>query len=155
MIDPESPPWACAVLGIVVATAAVTISSRRISRCTLNPPGGTGGDVIPERTKLVPNMALYLEDLTPGLKIEGGPLTVDEEAAIAFARQFDPQPFHTDPVAALTGFFGGLVLSGWHTAALTMRMLAGTKVSQIVNGLVGLEVRHIRFPSPARPGDTL
>jgi acyl dehydratase len=100
-------------------------------------------------------MALYLEDLTPGLKIEGGPLTVDEEAAIAFARQFDPQPFHTDPVAALTGFFGGLVLSGWHTAALTMRMLAGTKVSQIVNGLVGLEVRHIRFPSPARPGDTL
>jgi acyl dehydratase len=100
-------------------------------------------------------MALYLEDLTPGLTVEGGPITVDEEAAIAFARQFDPQPFHTDPVAARASFFGGLVVSGWHTAALSMRMLADTRVSQIVNGLIGLEARHIRWPNPTRPGDTL
>jgi acyl dehydratase len=100
-------------------------------------------------------MAVYLEDMTPGFTITGGPRTVTEEEAIAFARQFDPQPFHTDPVAAKRGFFGELVVSGWHTAALSMRMLVDTDMSAIANGLVGLESRRIRWPHPTRPGDTL
>jgi acyl dehydratase len=100
-------------------------------------------------------MALYLEDLTPGFTVASDPTTVAQEEAIAFARQFDPQPFHTDPVAAQKSVFGGLVLSGWYTAALSMRMQAETRLAQIANGMIGVEVRHMRFPRPARPGDTL
>jgi acyl dehydratase len=80
---------------------------------------------------------------------------VTQEEAIAFARQFDPQPFHTDPVAAQASPFGGLVLSGWYTAALTMRMQARTGLAQIANGMIGIEVRHMRFPRPVLPGDAL
>ena len=98
---------------------------------------------------------LYLEDLTPGMTVQSGPLTVTEAEAIAFARQFDPQPFHTDPVAAKDSLFGELVLSGWHTGALSMRMLLDTPLGSIANGLVGIEVRKMRMPRPARPGDTL
>jgi acyl dehydratase len=99
--------------------------------------------------------ALYLEDLIPGKTVQGGPLTVSEADAIAFARQFDPQPFHTDPVAAKNTFFGELVLSGWHTGSLSMRMLVDSPLGTIANGLVGIEVRKLRMPRPARPGDTL
>jgi acyl dehydratase len=98
---------------------------------------------------------LYLEDLAPGASFQAGPITVSEEEAIAFARQFDPQPFHTDPVAARDTMFQGLALSGWHTAALTMKMLTTSPMARIANGLVGIEVRHLRWPRPARPGDTL
>ncbi|HYN27712.1 MAG TPA: MaoC family dehydratase [Burkholderiales bacterium] len=100
-------------------------------------------------------MPLYLEDLTPGMTVTSGPVTVTEEEAIAFARQFDPQPFHTDPVAAKTSMFDGLAVSGWHTAALTMRMLTQSSLAQIANGLVGVELRSLRWPRPTRPGDTL
>jgi acyl dehydratase len=99
--------------------------------------------------------ALYLEDLHPGQTLKGGPVTVSEADAIAFARQFDPQPFHTDPEAAKSTFFGGLALSGWHTAALTMRMLAESAMGKIANGLIGIEIRRLHWPRPARPGDTL
>jgi acyl dehydratase len=98
---------------------------------------------------------LYLEDLEPGKTFTAGPLTVTEEEAIAFARQFDPQPFHTDAEAAKDSMFQGLALSGWHTAALSMKMLVESTLARISNGLVGLEVRHMRWPRPARPGDTL
>jgi acyl dehydratase len=100
-------------------------------------------------------MPLYLEDLTPGMSLGSGPVTVSEADAIAFAQQFDPQPFHTDPVAAKDTMFAGLALSGWHTAALSMRMLALSPLAKIANGLVGVEIRHMRWPRPARPGDTL
>jgi acyl dehydratase len=100
-------------------------------------------------------MAIYLEDLTPGLAVTANLITVTAEESIAFARQFDPQPFHTDPIAAAGTAFGGLVLSGWHTAALTMRMQATTPLADIANGMIGLEVRSLRFPRPVRPGDTL
>jgi acyl dehydratase len=100
-------------------------------------------------------MVLFLEDLNPGFTVTAPAVTVTEAEAIAFARQFDPQPFHTDPVAARDSLFGGLVLSGWHTAALTMRMLASTAIAQIANGMVGLEARHMRWPHPTRPGDSL
>jgi acyl dehydratase len=98
---------------------------------------------------------LYLEDLHPGQSLTAGPVTVSEADAIAFARQFDPQPFHTDPEAARSSFFQGLALSGWHTAALTMRMLAQSPLSRLANGLIGIEIRHLRWPRPGRPGDTL
>jgi acyl dehydratase len=98
---------------------------------------------------------LYLEDLTPGLTASAGPVTVSEADAIAYARQFDPQPFHTDPEAAKGTFFGGLALSGWHTASLSMKMLAESPLNAIANGLVGIEIRRMRWPRPARPGDTL
>jgi acyl dehydratase len=98
---------------------------------------------------------LYLEDLQPGRTLSAGPVTVSEEEAIAFARQFDPQPFHTDPLAARGSMFQGLALSGWHTAALSMRMLVDSPLAKIANGLVGIEIRHLRWPKPARPGDAL
>jgi acyl dehydratase len=98
---------------------------------------------------------LYLEDLTPGKTVIAGPVTVSEQEAIAFARQFDPQPFHTDPQAAKDSFFGGLAVSGWHTAALSMKMLAESALARIANGLIGIEVRKLRWPRPTRPGDTL
>jgi acyl dehydratase len=99
--------------------------------------------------------ALYLEDLVPGRILTAGPVTVTEAEAIAFARQFDPQPFHTDPAAAHASMFGGLALSGWHTAALSMKMLAESPLIRIANGLVGIEIRHMRWPRPTRPNDTL
>jgi acyl dehydratase len=98
---------------------------------------------------------MYLEDLTPGATIAAGPVTVTQEDAIAFARQFDPQPFHTDPEAAKASFFNGLAASGWHTAALSMRMLATCPLARIANGLIGIEIRQMRWPRPTRPGDTL
>lgn len=98
---------------------------------------------------------MYLEDLQPGLKLTAGPVTISEADAIAFARQFDPQPFHTDPLAARDTFFNGLALSGWHTAALSMKMLAQSGLSRIANGLIGIEIRNMKWPRPARPGDSL
>jgi acyl dehydratase len=98
---------------------------------------------------------IYLEDLSPGQTLEAGPVTVSEKDCIAFARQFDPQPFHTDPVAAKSSMFRGLALSGWHTAALSMMMLTRSPLAKIANGLVGIEIRRMRWPRPARPGDTL
>ncbi|MDQ1486607.1 MAG: hypothetical protein QOJ62_2300 [Actinomycetota bacterium] len=100
-------------------------------------------------------MPLYLEDLTPGLVVTGGPVTVTQEDVIAFARQFDPQPFHIDPEAAESTFFHGLAASGWHTAALSMRMAVDSPLNALAYGLIGIEIRRLRWPVPTRPGDTL
>ncbi|TWA64350.1 acyl dehydratase [Azospirillum brasilense] len=96
----------------------------------------------------------YLDDLTPGDRFIGGPVTVTEEDIVAFARQFDPQPFHLDPEAARDSVFGGLAASGWHTAGLTMRMIV-TGDGALVGGFVGMGVEDIRWPLPTRPGDAL
>jgi acyl dehydratase len=98
-------------------------------------------------------MALYLEDLSPGQRFTAGPLTVTAEEIIAFARQYDPQPFHLDPEAAKAHLFGGLVASGWHTAALTMRL-----VTQALEGLAWGVVGgggDLQWPRPVRPGEAL
>ena len=100
-------------------------------------------------------LPMYLEDLSPGRTVTAGPVTVSEAEAIAYARQFDPQPFHTDAEAAKTSFFQGLALSGWHTASLSMRMLVDSPLAAIANGLIGIEIRNMRWPRAARPGDTL
>ena len=100
-------------------------------------------------------MTLYLEDLTPGLVFTGGPVDVTQQGVVEFARQFDPQDFHTNPETADSSFFGGLAASGWHTAALSMRMAVDAQINDFAGGMIGLEVRSLRWPRPTRPGDTL
>lgn len=96
---------------------------------------------------------LYLEDLTPGQRFTSGTWPVDEAAIRAFAGQFDPQPFHLDPQAARNSLFQGLVASGWHTAAITMRLLV-TGGLNLAGGLIGTGAT-INWLKPTRPGDVL
>jgi acyl dehydratase len=95
----------------------------------------------------------YLDDLAVGQVFRSGSLVVDEAAIIAFAAEFDPQPFHLDPEQAKATFFGGLAASGWHTAALTMRLLVDGE-ARIAGGIIG-GGGEISWPRPTRPGDTL
>jgi acyl dehydratase len=96
----------------------------------------------------------YFEDYALGATRECGSVSVDEASIVAFAKEFDPQPFHVDPVAAAAGPFGGLIASGWHTAALVMRLLVDNYLSAESSlGSAGLD--EIRWPYAVRPGDTL
>lgn len=99
------------------------------------------------------NDRLFLEDLDVGLSFTSAAHALDEEQIVAFARQFDPQLFHLDPEAAKTTFFGGLAASGWHTAAITMRLLVGDG-GLFAGGIVGAGV-EVRWPTPTRPQDVL
>lgn len=96
---------------------------------------------------------LYLEDLPVGRRFTTGSVALDAAAIKEFAARFDPQPFHLDEAAAAKSFFGGLVASGWHTAALTMRLLV-TSGLPIAGGVIGAG-GEIRWPRPVRPGDVL
>ena len=96
---------------------------------------------------------IYLEDLAPGRRFTAGPVTVTEEEILAFARQFDPQPFHLDHEAARRHIFGGLTASGWHTAALTMRMVTEA-LKDLPWGIVGAG-GELQWTKPVRPGDVL
>jgi acyl dehydratase len=96
----------------------------------------------------------YLEDLKVGDRFQSGPYEVTEKAINDFAREFDPQPFHLDRDAAKQSVFGGLVASGWHTAAITMRLLVTSDLN-LAGGAIGLGVDELRFPRPVRPGDIL
>src|SRR5262245_24068976 len=93
--------------------------------------------------------ALYLDDLRVGQRFVSGTHLMDEEHIRAFAGQFDPQPFHLDAEAAKTTLFGGLVASGWHTAAITMRLLVQSGLP-LAGGIVGAG-GEIKWPSPVRP----
>jgi acyl dehydratase len=95
----------------------------------------------------------YYEDFSVGEVFEFGSVTVTEPDIIAFARQFDPQAMHTDPVAAARGSTGGLIASGWHTVALMMRMYADNFLPE--DGLPAPGVDELRWLLPVRPGDTL
>lgn len=95
---------------------------------------------------------LWLEDLHVGQTFVSGSLTLTAEDIKTFARQFDPQPFHLDETAAKDSLFGGLAASGWHTAALTMRLLV--EAFPLAGGLVGAG-GETTWPRPTRPGDTL
>lgn len=96
---------------------------------------------------------LYLEDLAVGQSFTSGSQTVTVEAIKAFARQFDPQPFHLDEAAAARSFFGGLAASGWHTAAITMKLLVESGM-RLSGGLIGAG-GELTWPRPTRPGDVL
>jgi acyl dehydratase len=96
----------------------------------------------------------YLEDLHVGDRFVSGSYEVTEEAINDFAGEFDPQPFHLDREAAKKSIFGGLVASGWHTAAITMRLLVTSDLN-LAGGAIGLGVDELRFPKPVQPGDIL
>jgi acyl dehydratase len=95
---------------------------------------------------------LYLDDLAVGRRFASGSHAVDEAGIKAFAREFDPQPFHLDEAAAASSLFCGLAASGWHTAAVTMRLLVGSV--PLAGGVIGAG-GEIAWPRPTRPGDVL
>jgi acyl dehydratase len=99
---------------------------------------------------------LYFEDLWSGQMIHtgGNPVSVDAEAIKTFARQFDQQPFHLDEAKAANTFFRGLVASGWHTTALTMKLMVDGGVP-LAGGIIGAGVDELRWPQPVKPGDRL
>lgn len=96
---------------------------------------------------------LYLEDIQPGQRFTSGTHTLDEAQIKAFAHQFDPQPFHLDDEAAQDSLFGSLAASGWHTAAITMRLQVESGLP-ISGGIIGAG-GEIAWPRPTRPGDIL
>jgi acyl dehydratase len=96
----------------------------------------------------------YFEDYVPGEVHEFGSIAVEESEMIDFARRFDPQPFHRDPVAAKRSVFGGLIASGWHTASLMMRLFVDHYLSHVAS-LSSPGVDQLRWLKPVRPGDTL
>ena len=99
------------------------------------------------------NDLLYLEDIQVGQKFASDSYAVDEAQIKAFASQFDPQPFHLDEQAARDSLFGGLAASGWHTAAITMRLIV-TNSTRFAGGVIGAGC-EISWPIPTRPGDIL
>ena len=96
----------------------------------------------------------HLEDFAPGQVFRSGSLAVTAEAIIAYAREYDPQPFHLDEAAARGTLFGGLAASGWHTAALTMKLLVGSDFRP-AGGIIGGGMEELAWPRPVRPGDLL
>ena len=96
----------------------------------------------------------YLEDFAPGQQFDLGRRAVTREEIVAFARDFDPQPFHTDEAAAAESIYGGLIASGWHTAALFMRLFVDGLLRDAASlGSPGVD--SVRWQRPVRPGDTL
>jgi acyl dehydratase len=96
----------------------------------------------------------YLDDYKVGDRFSSHTVTVSADEIIAFGRLYDPQPFHTDIEAAKTSVFHGLAASGWHTAALTMRLFVES-MHKPAGGLLGAGVEVLDWPLPVRPGDTL
>jgi acyl dehydratase len=96
---------------------------------------------------------LYMDELQPGMRFNSAEHAIDEAQINAFATQFDPQPFHLDAEAAKTTLFGGLAASGWHTAAITMRLLVGGGLP-LAGGIIGAS-GELSWPKPTRPGDLL
>ena len=95
----------------------------------------------------------YFEDLHVGDRFKSEPLNVTEKELIRFACQFDPQSFHLNRKTAQRTMFKGLITSGWHTAAMTMRLFVDTL--NFAKGAVGLGVDKLRWPTAVRPGDVL
>jgi acyl dehydratase len=95
----------------------------------------------------------YFDDLKAGDRFKSERFDVTEKLLIEFAQKFDPQPFHVDPTKAARTIFKGLIASGWHTAAITMRLFVQTL--NFAEGAIGLGVDELRWPNPVRPGDSL
>ena len=101
----------------------------------------------------MPAETLHYEDFFVGQVFESDTYEITRERIHAFASEFDPQPFHLDEAAADASFFQGLAASGWHTAAVAMRMRVQT--IRVLGGMVGAGIEEIRWTKPVRPGDTL
>lgn len=97
---------------------------------------------------------LYLEDFAVGQIFHGGRHKIDKEQIIAFARQYDPQFYHLDEEAAKNSPFKGLAASGWHTAAITMRLLVDGEFKP-AGGILGVGFDQLSWSKPVRPGDEL
>ena len=95
----------------------------------------------------------YFEDLKAGDRFKSETYKVSEEQIVSFAREFDPQPFHLDATVARQTMFKDLIASGWHTAAITMRLFVRTL--NFAEGAIGLGVDELRWPHAVRPGDVL
>jgi acyl dehydratase len=106
-----------------------------------------------EPNKLRADDRLYLDDLHVGRRFTSGTHEIDEAQIKAFAKQFDPQPFHLDNEAAKGTLFAGLAASGWHTAAITMRLLVDSGLP-LADGIIGAG-GELNWPQPTRPGDIL
>ena len=100
-------------------------------------------------------ISYYLDDLVPGQRFSSSTrIRIDEDRIKAFAAEFDPQPFHLEEGLASTSVFRGLAASGWHTAAITMRLLVDGEFKP-AGGIVGAGFEELRWPRPVRPGDEL
>ncbi len=96
----------------------------------------------------------YLEDFAVGQTFGSGRLRIDRRRIETFAAEFDPQPFHLDEQAARSTLFGGLAASGWHTAAVSMRLLVENELKP-AGGIIGAGFDELRWPRPVRPDDEL
>jgi acyl dehydratase len=99
-------------------------------------------------------MVRFFEDFEVGQIFRSGEIEVTAERIKSFAAEFDPQPFHLDEKAAQESLFAGLAASGWHTAALTMRLLVDSDL-KIAGGTIGAGGEELKWPRPVRPGDRL
>ena len=99
-------------------------------------------------------MVEWFDDLKVGMRFKGGEVTVSKDDILRFAREYDPQPFHLDDEAAKKTMLGGLAASGWHTAAIAMRLATECKPFG-PHPLLGAGVDDLRWLKPVRPGDTL
>lgn len=97
---------------------------------------------------------LRFPDLRAGMRFQAGSRTMTTEEIKAFARDFDPQPFHLDEAAAADSLFRGLAASGWHTAAVAMRLFVDGGLP-IAGGIIGRAIDELRWPVPVRAGDVL
>jgi len=96
----------------------------------------------------------YFEDFKVGEVFEGGARAISKDEMVAFAREFDPQPFHTDEAAARATMYGGLIASGWHSGSLMMRLFYDSLIRDSASmGSPGID--ELRWLKPVRPGDTL
>ena len=96
----------------------------------------------------------YLEDFAVGQVYGTERLRIDAERIKGFAAEFDPQPYHLDNESARNTIFAGLAASGWHTAAVTMRLMVDGELKP-AGGIIGLGFEEFRWPKPVRPGDEL
>jgi len=96
----------------------------------------------------------YLEDFSAGMTFRSASATIAADEIKRFAAEFDPQPFHLDDAAARETMFGGLAASGWHTAAITMKLMVASEFKPAA-GIVGVGFDELRWPRPVRPGDEL
>ena len=130
-----------------IAESTALATRQRIS---VLPNGSFAGRVLGHDRR----MTRYFEDFSPGQRFDLGSVVVTEDEILDFARQFDPQPFHTNPEAAAQSPFGGLIASGWHTASLFMRLYADAVLAGADSqGSPGVET--MRWLAPVRPGDRL
>jgi acyl dehydratase len=104
------------------------------------------------RQRILADVTRYFEDYTPGLVVDCGSVSLSEADIIAYAKEYDPQPFHIDP--SFDSPYGGLIASGWHTISLVMRQLVDNFISG-ESSLGAAGVDEVRWPRPVRPGDTL